>query len=69
MKLQAGKTYVCRNGKIKTITVDNQTGYLFCRDDIQRTYYYGNNESENDSYIWPADKTHDPHDIVCEFMP
>lgn len=63
MKCELGKTYVCRNGLIKTLYDEDENGYL---SDYRYSYYYG--KAEMGSEVFPGSDQVHPHDIVCELM-
>ena len=68
MKLYAGKTYVCRNGK--TVTLENdedkESGMpvFSCREN---DYLYGKDNNDDAPCVLSTDVKH-PWDIVCELM-
>lgn len=63
MKCELGKTYVCRNGLIKTLDSVDDHGCLF---DHRNDYIYGTDE--NGSSVYADLDFYHPHDIVCELM-
>lgn len=73
MKLEAGKTYVCRNGKIKTLRPYEFGGNTYLignpEDDPFDFSLYGNGIDGRDSEFIPGSKLPSPHDIVCEYLP
>ena len=68
MKLYAGKTYVCRNGK--TVMLENdeikEVGMpvFSCREN---DYVYGKEDNQSSPYVISIDVKH-KWDIVCELM-
>lgn len=63
MKCELGKTYVCRNGLIKTLDSVDDCGYLF---DARYSYCYSTEETGSE--VFPDSYVYHPHDIVCELM-
>lgn len=67
MKLYAGKTYVCRNGKTVTLendVVDGCFEVFSCREN----YYYYSKTADDEAPCVVSSSVKHKWDIVCELM-